>query len=191
MKAIGYLVAGAALIPGLVSALDPNNITGWRYRGCYSDKRFNEYRSMAGYPSTDPSNPPAGQVYGTYAYPRTLNGYFYRVNPNGGSVCTTTCTNLGFRYAGTNDNMCFCDNAIAINRTSANGTYTYGLPDPDNSLCQFGCRSNLGEACGNNVNAANENRISLYELLPNTTTNASPSGFVRMVGDWFKKVEED
>ncbi|EDU42077.1 predicted protein [Pyrenophora tritici-repentis Pt-1C-BFP] len=54
MKAIGYLVAGAALIPGLVSALDPNNITGWRYRGCYSDKRFTN-TAACWLPLDDPS----------------------------------------------------------------------------------------------------------------------------------------
>ncbi|RMZ72698.1 WSC domain-containing [Pyrenophora seminiperda CCB06] len=180
MKAIGYLVAVAALLPGLASALNPaSNIPQWRYKGCYSDKRYNEYRGTTGYPSVDPANPPDGQVYGTYAYPRTLNGYFYRINPNGGALCTTTCANLGFKYAGTNDNMCFCDNAIAINGTSALGTYTYGLPDLDNTLCQFPCRGNTGEACGNNVNLASGNRLSLYELVvTNPSSSVSPIDFI-------------
>jgi hypothetical protein len=40
MKAIGYLLAGAALLPGLVTGLGPATSAtlpnGWSYRGCYA-----------------------------------------------------------------------------------------------------------------------------------------------------------
>jgi hypothetical protein len=37
MKAIGYLLAGAALLPELASGLNPaTNLNGWTYNGCYS-----------------------------------------------------------------------------------------------------------------------------------------------------------
>lgn len=40
MKAIAYLLAWVALLPALVSALDPAPInktpTGWKYKGCYT-----------------------------------------------------------------------------------------------------------------------------------------------------------
>ena len=53
MKAIGYLVAGAALLPGLVSALDPNyNITNWRYRGCYSYVLLTRFSVLCCYSDT-------------------------------------------------------------------------------------------------------------------------------------------
>jgi hypothetical protein len=116
-----------------------------------------------------------------------MNRYFYRVNPNSASICTTKCASLNFAIAATNDNMCcksdllskslidqipltraypVCDNAIAPNGTdSTNAPFNYGNK-VDDSLCAFPCRVPTGgtatEACGNNVDALAGNRISLY-----------------------------
>jgi hypothetical protein len=40
MKAIGYMIAGAVLLPGVVNSLDPAPDSslpiGWKYKGCYT-----------------------------------------------------------------------------------------------------------------------------------------------------------
>ncbi|KAF1919570.1 hypothetical protein BDU57DRAFT_427888, partial [Ampelomyces quisqualis] len=111
-------------------------------------------------------------VNGVSAYPRTLNGYFTRQNGNGGASCINLCRGLnkGYTFAGTNDNQCWCDTAIAVNGTRA-AAPSYGIQDANNNLCSFGCRvaantPSTTEACGGPGNSdANTQRLSLYEFV--------------------------
>ncbi|KAH7398284.1 hypothetical protein BKA66DRAFT_545889 [Pyrenochaeta sp. MPI-SDFR-AT-0127] len=160
MRAIGYLLAGAAVFSGLAFGLDPaanaNLPNGWRYKGCYSDKPYN-YLAFS-----DPPSP----SYGVPAQPRTLNGYYIKMTPNGGLLCVNKCVSLGFKYAATNDDQCWCDNAIAANGTNTGLFVSWGVPDANNNNCQTGCRGNLGEACGfSPLVGTNSQRLSLYEYI--------------------------
>ncbi|KAF1846719.1 uncharacterized protein K460DRAFT_396046 [Cucurbitaria berberidis CBS 394.84] len=159
MKAFGYLLAGAALLPDFVlGSLSPaphaNLPNGWRYKGCYADKPFDH--QAADHPNLAARGAAA-------IYRRALGGYFYQTRLNGGSHCISQCTAMGYKYAATNDNQCWCDNAIASNGTSTTAP-AYGVPDPDNTLCQTPCRGNKREACGNYPSGSNNtHRLSLYE----------------------------
>ncbi|XPS76617.1 hypothetical protein M3J09_008665 [Ascochyta lentis] len=91
MKAFGFLIAAAALFSGTVSQLlpvakqpAPNSSlgNGWRYKGCYSDARYDLPVSHA------------------------LGGAFRMQNPNGGVSCTAYCRGLSYNFAGTNDDQC-------------------------------------------------------------------------------------
>ncbi|UPX19099.1 uncharacterized protein EKO05_0009372 [Ascochyta rabiei] len=147
MKAFGYLIATAPLLHGTLSQIlplkqpAPNSAlgNGWRYKGCYSDIAI-------GLP-----------------LPHALgSGSFMTQTPNGGVSCTAYCQGLGYAYAGTNDDQCWCDSGI--NRSFS---LTSGILSPiGNAACQTGCRGNTGEACGS-VNTF----ISIYQY--------TVSGFLR------------
>ncbi|OAL54315.1 hypothetical protein IQ07DRAFT_676386 [Pyrenochaeta sp. DS3sAY3a] len=168
MKAFGYLLAGAALFSELALGLDPapnaNLPTGWRYKGCYTDKPWNYLTAP------DPPNPIPPAVHGVPAWPRTLNAYYFKGTPNGGQKCVNQCVSLGFKFAATNKDLCFCDNAIAPNGTSTLIT-PYGVADATDALCQTPCTGNTGEACGYSPLLGNGHRLSLYEYIV--------SGFLR------------
>ncbi|KAF3038015.1 hypothetical protein E8E11_002018 [Didymella keratinophila] len=103
---------------------------GWRYKGCYSDT-----------------------LWSSTTTPHALNGSFTRINPNGGVQCTAICRQQSYRYAGTNDNQCWCGNVI-----NPSNAATAGILAPDIS-CQGSCRGgNTNEACG-----AMDTFISIYE----------------------------
>ncbi|PVH92792.1 hypothetical protein DM02DRAFT_662613 [Periconia macrospinosa] len=98
--------------------------TGWKYLGCYSDRR-----------STDVGD-------------RALGGYFRLANPQGGNQCITVCLgiNPNFKYAGTDDNQCWCDTGL-----NNNGTAQYGQKLAE-SYCDYGCRGSTAtnkQTCGN------------------------------------------
>jgi hypothetical protein len=117
MKAISYMIAGAALFPGLVNSLDPAPDqylpAGWRYRGCYSydshtsqggqllnrtsDIFFNANNTGQGNSST-----------GVSSYPRALNGWFASITTNNATNCIAQCTaqNRNFTYAGVGGSFC-------------------------------------------------------------------------------------
>ncbi|KAH6614272.1 hypothetical protein C7974DRAFT_380614 [Boeremia exigua] len=130
MRAFGYLIAGVALLTTTAAQLLPAQklpaanaalSNGWRYKGCFSDVN-------AALLNTD----------------RALGGYLQILNTNGGAACTSVCRSQGFKYAGTDDNACWCDNVI-----NRNNSITAGIAAPLGDLnCQTGCRGNLNEACG-------------------------------------------
>ncbi|KAF1924276.1 uncharacterized protein M421DRAFT_8926 [Didymella exigua CBS 183.55] len=136
MKAFGYLIASAVLLTGAVAQLKspaPNTSlgNGWRYKGCYSDT-----------------------LSTSTILPHALNGSLTHINPNGGALCTQTCRGQGFKYAGTNDNQCWCGNVI-----NPSNSVTAGILSPLGDIaCQTSCRGNLPEACG-----AIDTFISIYE----------------------------
>ncbi|KAF2241017.1 hypothetical protein BU26DRAFT_186020 [Trematosphaeria pertusa] len=147
-NAIGYFIAGAALLPELALAqkIIPTVLpTYWSYKGCYSDYDWN----LPG--------------------DRALTFLGPMKNPNSGWYCTTYCQglNLNYTYAGTNDNQCWCDTAI-----NKNGTTTYGqvMPSTDctgnGTLVTKGCRGNTTEACGSQRSATTPVRLSIYEYKP-------------------------
>lgn len=154
MKAFGYLIAGAALLPELVAGLNATaDEAGWRYQGCYSDKQY------TGSPGI---NEPA--VRGVSSWPRTLNGLFFRNSTNTGRACRNFCASNQFTVAATNNDQCWCDNAIAKNGTSIIAP-SYGIRDLDDRNCQQPCPGNATEACGNNTANANLQRLTLYQLV--------------------------
>lgn len=74
------------------------------------------------------NNPNEGNVSGqasangVLTQPRALNGWFNRVNPNGGNTCITLCLNLnrGYTFAATNENQCctfLCRDIFAVTST--------------------------------------------------------------------------
>lgn len=161
MRASDCHIAVVALLPVLIHGLSPaTNDHDWIYRGCYSDKPYNIDESSSG---------PAHAVSpGVPDFPRTLNGLFTRNLPsdsggNGGRQCRSLCAANQFRFAGTNNDQCWCDNAIAINGTSA-ASPKFGLPDDDDTFCQTPCAGNSEEACGNNSRIGDSQRLSMYEM---------------------------
>ncbi|KAF2631268.1 hypothetical protein BU25DRAFT_481854 [Macroventuria anomochaeta] len=91
-------------------------------------------------------------------------GFFVRVNPNGGVSCTNICKGQGYKFAGTNDNQCWCNKVI-----NRNNSATAGILSPAGiASCQGGCRGNpnANEGC-----RAIEWFISIYEF--------TVSGFLR------------
>ncbi|CAI6342141.1 unnamed protein product [Periconia digitata] len=138
MKFGSLIIAGAALLlSDLVAGqtadrrtLDNNypqtaNLpTGWRYLGCYSDRKFSDVGD------------------------RALGGYFRLANPQGGSACINVCKgiNPNYKYAGTEDNQCWCDTGL-----NNNGTTTYGQKLPE-AYCNYACRGSQAtspQTCGN------------------------------------------
>ncbi|KAH7394971.1 hypothetical protein DE146DRAFT_66613 [Phaeosphaeria sp. MPI-PUGE-AT-0046c] len=169
MKAVAYLLAGAALLPGLVSALDPAPqsalTSGWKYKGCYSDRYFDGDITSAGQ---------GNSTTGVATQPRALNGYFSRQNANNGANCINICIgqNKGYTFAATNDNQCWCDISLAPNMTMVGTSTTpgWGILMAD-TQCQQGCRISSGifsttEACGAGGTNRNTQRISVYEYAP-------------------------
>ncbi|KAJ4983169.1 WSC domain-containing protein [Stagonosporopsis vannaccii] len=137
MKAFGYLTASAALLTIAVAQVlkspAPNSSlgNGWRYKGCYSD--VNILVNSANH---------------------ALGGSFQTALINGGASCTATCRSQGYRYAGTIDNQCWCDNVI--NRSNSP---TAGILSPlGDASCQSSCSLNINEACGQT-----NSFISIYE----------------------------
>ncbi|KAF2855711.1 hypothetical protein T440DRAFT_504301 [Plenodomus tracheiphilus IPT5] len=161
MKAFGYLIAGAALLPELVSGLSPAaNDVIWSYQGCYSDKLWNIVKDPV--TNQNPPYPIPPAVHGVPGWPRTLNGLFSRnTTSQSGKACREYCASYSFRFAATNNDKCWCDNAIAINGTNATAP-SYGIRDPDDRFCQQQCPGTPGEACGNNSMSGNNQRVSVY-----------------------------
>jgi hypothetical protein len=69
-----------------------------------------------------------------------------------------------------------CDIALAPNGTSS-AAPSYGLPDPDDTKCNYGCRltsssdRSTTEACGSNSGDANAQRLSLYQYVVSESHN--------------------
>ncbi|CBX93876.1 hypothetical protein LEMA_P035500.1 [Plenodomus lingam JN3] len=111
-------------------------------------------------------NEPA--VRGVSSWPRTLNGLFFRNSTNTGRACRNFCASNQFTVAATNNDQCWCDNAIAKNGTSIIAP-SYGIRDLDDRNCQQPCPGNATEACGNNTANANLQRLTLYQLVTLST----------------------
>lgn len=153
MKAIGYLIAGAALLPELAAGLNATaNDAIWKYQGCYSDKSYTDATANG------------VAVRGVPYFPRTLNGLFVRNATNSGKSCRDYCLNNLFPVAATNNDQCWCDTSIGRNGTSATAP-TYGIRDPDDSNCQQPCPGNPGEACGNSTANAPVQRLTVYQMV--------------------------
>jgi hypothetical protein len=141
MRAIGYMIAGAALLPGLVNSLDPAPDTslpiGWKYKGCFTY----DVHSMLGNKSLnsisdiwwdgDNSKEASPAPYGVLTQPRTLNGYFNRLGTNGAVQCINECLaqNRGFTFAGTAiNNCCNIPSLKPVDRSPANSHVKFAIP---------------------------------------------------------------